>query len=330
MSLTTTTARLVALAGALPGCEVPSHDWDARLGLPRGTTADRTGIDRRFRCAPGEDAFTLGRTAIVRLLAATTRTPAEIDLVIDCSSSSQQPLPGNAACLLEQLGPDWAGVPGIDVRNTCLGFLAGLHVAQALVAQTARRIIVVSAETPYRGLRHDDAESAPLFGEGAAAALVERGTTPRPYYYAMQTFAAHRTACQVLGGGHRLAPFDHRPDNDHLYRFAMDGPRLHKIASRHLPPLVQAFRAAWPDPNALWWIPHPASGPAVELMRRRLRLPPERFFSTIREHGNLVSAGIPYQLAQARAAGCARDFVAVGTAAGYSQAILAWGSSDAP
>ena len=329
VTTTTTQARLTSVACALPHTPVPATYWDEQFGWPSGTTAQRTGIERRFRCAPDENAHTLAATAIRRALGTAQLTPRDVGLVIDSSACIQQPLPSNAACLLETLGVEWSGVPGIDVRNTCLGFLAGLHVAQALVA-AHHHILVVSSETPWAGLRHDDPDSAPLFGEGAAAAIVSWSPHPRRYLYSMQTYGEHRPACQVLGGGHRLPPFAYHTSNDSAFRFAMDGARLHKIASTLLPPLVRQFRSAWPDHDRLDWVPHPASGPAVELMRRRLQLPADRFICTIREHGNLISAGIPCQLAQARARGGARSFVSDGTAAGYSQAILAWEDSDAP
>ena len=68
-------------------------------------------------------------------------------------------------------------------------------------------------------------------------------------------------------------------------------------------------------------IPHQASGPALEFMRRRLDLPKERFHVSIAEHGNLVAAGIPYVLdAVRRRLPEGTPVLLIGTAAGYTQA----------
>ena len=326
---TITHARIAGLGSCLPSQEIPSSYWDTYYELPSGTITQRTGIEIRFRCAPHENGRTLAATAVRAACEQAKVKPRNVGLLIDTSACSQQPLPGNAAGVLEQLGESWRGIPGLDVRNTCLGFLAGLHVAQALIAHH-HHIVVVSAETPFAGLNFNDQDSAPLFGEAAAAAVISRSPHPRAYYYDMETFAQHRSACEVPAGGHRQPPFAYSPENDHLYRFKMDGARLHRIASKALPALVRKFRQSWPTEANDWWVPHPASGPAVELMRRRLDIPPDRFFSTIKKHGNLISAGIPFQLAQAQATGKAHSFITVGTAAGYSQAIMAWRDSHAP
>src|SRR5690606_9944944 len=120
-------------------------------------------------------------------------------------------------------------------------------------------------------------------------------------------------------GAHRVPPDTWTPERDGLFRFAMDGPRLHRIASRHLPALVKRVLAAAPWPlGELQVVPHQASGPALELMARRLGLPRKRMHVTIHEHGNIVAAGIPYALHRAGdhiAAGS--PVMLLGTAAGY-------------
>jgi 3-oxoacyl-[acyl-carrier-protein] synthase-3 len=69
-------------------------------------------------------------------------------------------------------------------------------------------------------------------------------------------------------------------------------------------------------------VPHQASGPALEFMRRRLGIPLERFHVTIADHGNMVAASIPYVLdAVRRRLPPGAPLMALGTAAGYTQAV---------
>jgi 3-oxoacyl-[acyl-carrier-protein] synthase-3 len=102
----------------------------------------------------------------------------------------------------------------------------------------------------------------------------------------------------------------------------MDGKTVHKFASKHLPPLLaKALGQTGRELKDLNIVPHQASGPALEFMRRRLGLPEDRFHVSIAKHGNLVAAGIPYVLDSVR-----RDLpdgapiLVLGTAAGYTQA----------
>lgn len=67
-------------------------------------------------------------------------------------------------------------------------------------------------------------------------------------------------------------------------------------------------------------IPHQASGPALEFMRRRLGIPLERFHVSIAEHGNLIAASLPFVLDSVRRKlGAGTPVLMLGTAAGYTQ-----------
>jgi 3-oxoacyl-[acyl-carrier-protein] synthase-3 len=162
-------------------------------------------------------------------------------------------------------------------------------------------------------------------GDGAAAAVVTRRDAPLgACAYRYETFGEFAHVCEVAGGGHRLPPYAYTPEHEARYRFFMDGPRLHKAASRHLPPLVRrVLGKAGADLGALEVVPHQASGPAVELIARRLGIERSRLHSSLAAHGNLVAAGIPFALhgLKKKAPTGARTML-LGTAAGYSQAAL--------
>jgi 3-oxoacyl-[acyl-carrier-protein] synthase-3 len=104
----------------------------------------------------------------------------------------------------------------------------------------------------------------------------------------------------------------------------MDGPSLHRVASKLLPPLVERVVAAsGRRMDDLHVVPHQASGPSVEAMIRRLRLPRERTHVSLAEHGNMVAASIPYALHRAgERIPAGSPLLLLGTAAGYAQAAM--------
>ena len=319
--------RLTGTGGYLPAKIITAAELDTRLGLSPGWTLRHTGVATRHQRAPGETAADMARAAALKALAAAGRTWREIDLIIDASTSLQQLIPCNAALLQEAFGPEARGIGALDVHCSCLSFVAALNVANALFAVGQHeRILIVSSETALDGVNWSDPASACLMGDGAAAVVVERVAPDDlpPCHYRFETFAEFAHVCEIAGGGSRLPSFDYKPAHDARYRFAMDGPRLHRAASQHLPPMLRALLAeAGVAVGDLQVVPHQASGPAVELLARRLGLARERLHVGLAEHGNLVAAGIPYALHRARTKiGGGSRVLLLGTAAGYSQAAF--------
>ncbi len=318
--------RIAGLGGHLPAKVITAAELDARLGLAPGWTLRHTGVATRHQRAPDETATDLGCRAARAALANAGLRLRDLDLIIDASTCQQQPIPTNAALLQEALGSEAHGSAAFDVHASCLSFVVALATTNAFFAAGQyRHALIVSAETALAGVNWADPASACLMGDGAAAVVVSRTETPLDdFAYRYETFGEFAHVCEVAGGGHRLPPFQLTPENESRYRFFMDGPRLHKAASRHLPPLVErVLREARTELADLHVVPHQASGPAVELIARRLGIARDRLHSSLADHGNLVAAGIPFALHLAREnIGVGSRVIFIGTAAGYSQAAM--------
>jgi 3-oxoacyl-[acyl-carrier-protein] synthase III len=315
--------RIAGSARYLPRERISADALDQQLGLPHGTTFARTGVQTRHRAAAPENALSMAKIVCEQALAAAGWRAGDLDLLIDASLCLQQPIPCNAALIQKALGTSAAGVACMDVHASCLGFFAALRTVNGLFASgDARRVLVVCAETPLAGVNWSEPESACLMGDGAAAFVFEAVKPTAACSLRMETFAEGAHLCEVVGGGHVLPPFDYRPEIEAKYRFHMDGKAVHKLASRLLPPLVsRVLRETGCALDDLEVVPHQASGPAVELVARRLGICRERLHASLAEHGNLVSASLPFVLHAVRELRPAGTRVLLlGTAAGYTQA----------
>jgi 3-oxoacyl-[acyl-carrier-protein] synthase III len=314
--------RITGSARYLPSHCISADALDRRLNLQSGWTAKHTGVLRRYQAAESENGATMARDVIIRALANASLALPDIDLLIDASLTVQQPIPCNAALIQESLGPEAAGIPSIDIHASCLSFLAALQMVNgAFAAKSSKRAIVVCAETPLRGVNWNEPESACLMGDGAVAVILE-ATEPIPAFaLKIETFAEGAHLCECPGGGHRLPPYAFTAEQRHRYQFHMDGKAVHKMASRKLPPMVEAvLRDAGCTLDELDVIPHQASGPAIEFIARRLGIPRNKLHATISDHGNLVAAGMPYVLHEVRRQRPKGTRVMLlGTAAGYTQ-----------
>lgn len=129
----------------------------------------RTGVRQRRVAEEGMDVL-----AARAALDAIGEGPLP-DCIINASLTPVQLIPDSAVFIQKALG--WESIPCWSVHATCLSFVVALINASALIqAGVYRRILVVSAEagTPWRNF--EQPESAALFGDGAAAALIEQSS----------------------------------------------------------------------------------------------------------------------------------------------------------
>jgi 3-oxoacyl-[acyl-carrier-protein] synthase III len=102
------------------------------------------------------------------------------------------------------------------------------------------------------------------------------------------------------GGRPRLAGGSFGPEWLH-----MNGPGVFTFTLNVVPKLVADLLAASglaiEDVDMV--VPHQANAFMLESLRKRIRVPPERFFVDLRKIGNTVSATIPIALAMAAAQG---------------------------
>ena len=310
-----------------PQTIVTPQEMDSRLGKPPGWTEQHSGIDERRECLPHETIAHMACAAIEQAMTEAEVEWSEIDLIIDCSNCRQQPIPCNAALIQAAIGPAALGIPCFDVQSTCLGFLVALEVANGLLAaESCQTILIVCSEASLSGVNWKETESASLMSDAAAAAVLKHHAGGGEFRFVHETHAEHADVCEVVGGGHKLGPFEYRPDIEDKYRFHMDGPRLFRIARKLLPPMVETLIASSAySKQELFVIPHQASPRGVELIRRALGLDHSRYADRVRQFGNTIAASIPLVLDICRREGTVGEgdpLMLLGTSAGYSQAAM--------
>jgi len=210
-----------------------------------------------------------------------------------------------------------------DINASCLSFLAALQLVGPGVDASGCPALVASAEDPLIGLDWSEPHSAALFGAGAAAAWIvpdrspEKGETLLAIKTQLiESYTESSEACVVRGGGTK-DPFGAVGYG----KFSMNGRSLFQAASRNMEGFIERFVSqGGVDPSvADWVVPHQASREAIELMRRRLNISPERLVVRFEEFGNQVAASMPEGLASLYHSGRLRHgdrILLLGTGAG--------------
>jgi len=278
-----------------------STQFDRRFGRRRGWTERQLGVASRRFVGEGETSSMMGATAALKALAAARLAPHEVDCIISACAVMEQPIPCLAAQIQRQLGLGDSGIAAFDVNATCLGFLVALDMAAcAFAAGRWRRALIVSSEIASAGLNPDDEATAPLFGDGAAAVVVEaRPDAPSRLLAAqLETYGNGSELCQLRAGGTRLSP---HVDLDGFWAgsyFQMDGLALYRRAADMFPAFFARLlgKAGIAIDEIAWVIPHQASGRAIDHVVRLLGLPATRTVRILHDHGNQIAASLPVAL----------------------------------
>ena len=325
------TASILGTGTALDLPIATSLALDLAHDLPPGQIERLTGVVQRPR-AGGRDQVALATEAALAALADAGTEAGSLDAILHTAAVPYQTIPATAPLVQQALGLPDGAVAAYDIGATCLGFLAALQHAAAMVeAGRWRRVLVVASERISDNLDWRVPSTAGLFGDGAGAAVVGRGPGGlRIGPVVLQTHPSGYEAARLRAGGTRLGA-GAMPDE---MRFVMDGPALFGLTRRRFEAFVLGnLRAAGLglDDIALV-VPHQASPVALRLMARALGVGEDRLVDLSATHGNQVAASLPVTLDHARRAGRIAPGARVlllGTAAGvtFGTALLEAASS---
>lgn len=224
------------------------------------------------------------------------------DCILNASATPLQLIPDSAAFIERTLG--YSGIPAWSIHATCLSFLVALSTAASLIeSQMFKRILIVSSETgtPFRDF--EEPESASLFGDGAAAVVVERTPEGEPSGFIdweMNTWPEGAEFTEFRGAGTKHPPNHPTKTSPKDNLFQMNGTRVYRMARDRI---KDNFRNLFgrnhvtPD-DFDWLILHQASGRAVQ-MASHYGFPPEKTVNIVEKVGNTIAASTPMVLATA-------------------------------
>ena len=305
-----------------------AEDLAEKVGKSAAWIRERTGVSRRH--VAHEPVERMAASAAAAALAG-LGSSVPPDLILYASTTPRQLIPDTSVFVQRELGLE--GVACHSLHATCLSFLVALHSAAAFVQTGAyRKVLVVSAEIGSAARNFEEAESAVLLGDGAAAAVVEPtppGESSRMLGYLATTLPEAAPFAELRGFGIQRPP--HGPEtraDDHL--FHMNGTRLFRLALVHIGPLLERLfewtGLAAADIDLV--VPHQPSRPGLDLLGY-WGFTPDRVVNIVGEYGNCIAASMPMALATAHAEGRlvrGQRVLLVGTGAGMSvgAAILEW------
>jgi 3-oxoacyl-[acyl-carrier-protein] synthase-3 len=305
----------------LPERIVPNADFESSLDTSDDWIRSRSGIERRHFAAEGETTSDLATRAARAALAHAGLEPGDIDALILATSTADLTFPSAATMVQHAIG--MKGGFAFDIQAVCAGFVFALANANALILSgTARRVLVIGAETFSRLLDWSDRSTCVLFGDGAGALVLEAaegtGTNSDRGILAsdLHSDGAFRELLFVDGGVSTGRIGHLRMQGREVFRHAVE-----KLAETAHAALDKAGLGA---ADVDWIVPHQANLRIIAATAQRMQVPMERVIVTVQDHGNTSAASIPLALS----VGVQRGRIAPGQLV-VTEAIgggLAWGS----
>ncbi len=266
----------------------------------------RTGIkERRYVEGSGIGSSDLAVPAVKMACKNAGIELGDIDAIIFATLSPDHEFPGTGCFLQDKLGIP--GIPALDVRNQCSGFLYSLKIADAWVrCGMYRRIAVVGAEVHSTALDFSDEgrDVTVLFGDGAACAIVGPSDDDSRGIVDVEIHAD--------GSGAKLLWIE-APASNHLPRIthemidnraifpAMNGKQVFRWATAKMPEVAMSVlernKVTIADIDLM--VPHQANMRINEFVAGKLQIPPEKVVHNIQKYGNTTAASIPLALSEA-------------------------------
>lgn len=298
-----TYAAITGWGKCMPPAVLSNADLATFLSTSDDWITSRTGM--RERRISHVSAIELATVASAHALACAGLKATDLDLIVYGSCSNDEQVPNSASGVQVALGAVNAGA--MDINTACTSFLYGLSAATAMIRSgSIRRALVIGVEliSPY--MDWNNRNVAVLFGDGAAAVVLEASPEPEGliadqlgcYADARHTLRVRGMGCTYANRGVTLG--------DTLWDF--DGQEIFKRAVRGMADASSKAlgKAGLIADNIDLVVPHQANLRIIESVAKAVKVPMEKVFLTVERYGNMSAATVPVALVEALEAGRVR------------------------
>ena len=283
---------------------------------------NKVGVKQRHIAEKHETVLELAVKASEKLLKKIDKN--EIDFILFCTQSPDYHLPTTACILQDRLGLR-KDIGALDFNLGCSGFVYGLSIAKGLIATgVAQNILLVTAETYTKYLRKSDKSNRTIFGDGAAATLIQKDEAKENFQFILGTDGSGYDNLIVRNGGGRNRINKEDESGNCLY---MNGQNIFIFTVEKIPVLVKEIleKNNLTENDVDYYIFHQANAHILRRQREILDIPEEKFYINLEKYGNTVSSTIPIALKDALETGKAKrgqKIMLIGFGVG-----LSWGAT---
>ena len=281
--------RIIGTGSCVPAKSVSNDEIAQFVDTSDEWISQRTGIRSRY-IAVEETTAGMSADAARKAMDEAKVSPEELDLVIVATVSADRFYPSAACEVQEAIGA--VNAMAFDVNAGCTGFLYIMQIADGFFrAGTAKKALLIGAETLSKMTDWNDRTTCVLFGDGAGAAVLEADDSRRI------CFSAGADGSRVLALECKNRPVNNpfvknEYELDHTH---MDGQAVFKFAVKTVPAAIEdALEKAGVTVDDIdLFLLHQANIRIIESVAKRLNAPIEKFPIIMQDYGNISAASVP-------------------------------------
>ncbi len=205
----------------------------------------------------------------------------QVGMIIAGGCSPQHSIPAEACIIGDELG---ITAPCFDLTSACSSFATDLHVLMNMYPEALPEyVLVVNVENTTRTVNYNDRNTAVLWGDGAAAAVVSK-KHKGPIVARqglMHSDPSGWDKVVIPAGGH----------------FRQNGPAVQGFAIRKTGECLRELGESLGTED-FWFIGHQANLLMLQSVASRAGVAPERHLYNVDRYGNCGAAGAPGVLSQ--------------------------------
>jgi 3-oxoacyl-[acyl-carrier-protein] synthase-3 len=265
---------------------------------------EKIGVYQRRFAEPGICSSDLCFAAAEKLITDNDIDRSEIDLLVFVSQTPDYRMPATSVILQDRLNLTHNTI-AFDLTLGCSGFIYGLAVIFSMMEHSGlRKALLLDGETRSRIYSPKDRQAAFLFGDGGAAALIERSPAFSMSYFSLNSDGSKEDLIKMKAGGYRFPTsaetlkervVDENGNirsDEHGY---MNGSEVFTFVIKEVPADMKKILEF--SGNNLsdidFFIFHQANLFINSHLARKLKLDSEKVPSTIQKYGNTSSVSIP-------------------------------------
>ena len=289
-------ARISGIASYLPDDILDNDMLSKMVDTNDEWITTRVGIKKRHILnMPGKGSSYLGIKAVEKLLESTGLAADDVEVLICATSNPDYRFPSTGSIICE--GAKLRNAYSYDMEAACAGFIIALQEACAYVCSGLyKKVVVVCTEKMSSMVNYKDRATCPLFGDGAAAVLVEpteeEGMGIRDAVFHVDGIGREHLLMRAGGSAHPACQ-ETLDAGDHL--LFQDGRAVYKHAVTNMltSSLDVMKRNNLSADDVKYLIPHQANLRIIEAVADRAGFPMDKVLVNIEHTGNTSAASIP-------------------------------------
>ncbi len=288
-------AAITGVHGYLPDYVLTNDELSRMVNTSDQWITERTGIkERRILKGEGLGTSHMAIEAVKGLLDKTETKPEEIDILVCATITPDFVLPSTANLICNAVGMRHIG--SFDIQAACSGFVYGLDVAsQFIETGRAKKAILVGADKMSNMIDYQDRTTCVLFGDGAAAVLLEPNETGAGLIdIELHSDGSGMPHIHQKAGGSRM-PASAATIEARMHYLYLNGPAVFRAAAERMSGSVREIvtRNNMTLDEIDWFVPHQANKRILEAIANRLGISHDKVMFTLQKYGNTTAATIP-------------------------------------